>query len=123
MARVLIADDDLAVRMMLRQILEEAGHEVAEARNGQEAIRLYRQSPAELLITDIVMPEKDGLETIFELRQDFRDLKIIAMSGARRSGVNSYLQMAQQLGAHRVFVKPWDPKRLLEAVDELVKGE
>ena len=120
MARVLIVDDDMAVRVMVRQILHGAGHQVQEARNGREAIDLMRNDPAELIITDIVMPEKDGLEMIFELRQDFRDIKIIAMSGARRTGANSYLVMAEQLGAQRTMVKPLNPELLLKMVAELV---
>lgn len=120
MAGVLIVDDDVAVRVMLRQILEGAGYSVLEARNGVEAVRLFAEDPADLVITDIVMPEKDGLETIFELRQDFRDVKIIAMSGARRSGPNSYLEMAEQLGARLALVKPLNPRRILAAVAELI---
>ena len=118
--RVLVVDDDFTMRRTLRQILERDGYQVEVARNGSEAIRLYREAPFDLVITDIIMPEKDGLELIFELRQDFSDVKIIAMSGKRGSGDNSHLGIALQLGARRALAKPPDSKRILDAVAKLI---
>ena len=118
--RVLVVDDDFAMRIALRQILERAGYQVEVARNGNEALKLFREAPFDLVITDIVMPERDGLELIFDLRQDFGDVKIIAMSGTRASGDTSHLGIALQLGAQRALAKTLDPKRMLDVVVELI---
>jgi len=119
-ARILIMDDDAQIREMLRQLLERAGYEVAEAPDGRQGIRLYRQAPADLVITDIIMPEKEGLETIRELLRDFPDVKILAISGGGRVLADEYLRLAKQFGAERTLAKPFDQKELLEAVHELV---
>lgn len=117
MARVLVIDDDQGIRMVLRRILEQAGHEVTEASNGAEGVCAYRQAPAEVVLTNILMPEKDGLEVIRELRQDFPDLKSIALSAHPL-----YLQAAMDLGALRTLSKPFDSQRLLDTVAELAGG-
>jgi DNA-binding NtrC family response regulator len=120
MARILIIDDDVHILRMLRQTLERKGYEVIEASNGKEGIRLYREEPADLIITDLIMPEKEGIETIKELRRDFPQLKIIAISGGGRIGAEAYLPMAKKLGAMRTFIKPIAREELLEAVRELL---
>jgi len=81
MARILVIDDDIQILEMLGQTLEREGYEVVDALDGKEGMRLYREAPTDLVITDIVMPEKEGVETIMELKRDFPDVKIIAMSG------------------------------------------
>lgn len=121
MARILIIDDDAQVLDMLRQTLEREGHEVMDASNGNEGIRLYRECPADLIITDIVMPEKEGIETIMELKRDFPDVKIIAISGGGRIDPEEYLRMAKGLGALRTFAKPVEREKLLGAVRELTR--
>ncbi|MCP3955776.1 MAG: response regulator, partial [Desulfobacterales bacterium] len=80
-ARILIIDDDIHVLAMLRKMLEREGYEIVVALDGNEGLRLYRENPTKLIITDLIMPEKEGLETIIELRQNFPDTRIIAMSG------------------------------------------
>ncbi len=120
MAVVLVIDDDQEIRRLLRRILERAGHGVQEAGSGLEGIQKYRSDPADLVITDIVMPEKEGLETIQELRRDFPDAKIIAMSGGGRIGPKGYLKLAEKLGAARAFSKPFDRMEMVTAVDELL---
>lgn len=120
MGRILIVEDDKAVRALLRQILERAGHEVTDAGNGQEAIARYRDNPADLIITNILMPEKEGLETIQELRRNHPGIKIIAISGGGQIGPADYLDIARRFGARRTFSKPFDRKELLRAVDELL---
>ena len=122
MGRILVVEDDKAVRELLREILERAGHEVMEAINGQEAITQYKTHPADLIITNILMPEKEGLETIQELRRDDPDIKIIAISGGGRIGPADYLDIAKRFGAKRTFSKPFNRKDLLKAVDELLGG-
>lgn len=97
MARILVIDDEDRIRRLLRAALEMEGHEVLEARQGDEALRLHRTMPVELVITDIIMPEKDGLEVIMALRHDAPKLKIIAMSGGGRYALMEPLQRAEPL--------------------------
>ncbi len=120
MPRILVVDDDQDVREMLRQMLERAGYGVSIATNGPEALAEYRGAPADLIVTDIVMPEKEGLETILELRKDFPEVKIIAISGGGRLGPQNYIEMAAAFGAQRTFTKPLDRKEFLAAVSELI---
>ena len=126
MARILIIDDDEQIRSLLRSILEDDGYEVAEAADGAEGVRSFRDAPGDLVITNIFMPEKDGLETIRELRREAPDLPIIAVSGGSpRLRVNSTLRpnvldAARALGAVRTFGKPFDRRELSEAVRSLV---
>jgi CheY-like chemotaxis protein len=120
MARILITDDEHAVRDMLRTALEREGHEVELAENGVEAIAKYRASPADLVLMDLVMPEKEGLETIRELKREFPDVRIIAISGGGRMGPGDYLSLAKHLGAMRVFAKPFDINELREAITEVL---
>ena len=117
MKRILVIDDDMQMREMLRQTLERAEYEVVEAQDGKEGMRLYRQDPTDLIITDIIMPEKEGVETIIELRRDFPDIKIIAISGGSRGiDAESCLFAVKQFGADCVFSKPFDRKELLGAI-------
>ena len=120
-SRILIIEDDVQIREMLRQTMEREGYEVADAPNGKVAMKIQREKPAALIITDLIMPEKEGIETIRELRQDFQDIKIIAISGGGRIGPEEYLDMAKMLGAQRTFAKPIERKVLLDAVRELLK--
>ena len=121
MARIMIIDDNVYILDMLKQTLEREGYEVVEASNGDEGIRLYRENPADLIITDILMPKKEGLETIIELKRDFPDVKIIAISGGGRISPKEYLSMAKKLGARYTFSKPVEREKLLAAVRELIK--
>ena len=121
MARILVIDDDIQILEMLRQTLEREGYEVIDARDGKEGIRFYREAPTDLIITDIVMPKKEGVETIMELKRDFPDVKIIAISGGGRIGPENYLQIAKSLGAMHTFTKPIGREKLLAAVRELLK--
>jgi len=120
MKRILIIDDNDQLRSLLREILELGNYVVTEAPNGDIGARLFRQQPADLVITDIFMPEKEGLETIRELRRDFPDVKIIAISGGGSRGALGYLPTAKKLGAHRTFIKPFEMLELLAAVHELL---
>ena len=117
---ILVIDDDDQFRGMLRETLEHAGYKVADAANGKEGIRLYREKPADLVITDPIMPEKEGIETIKELKRDFPEVKIIAISGGGRGAPEDYLHMAKKLGAQYAFAKPVEREDLLEAVKEII---
>ena len=118
MARILIIDDEDELRSMLRRMLEQAGHEVTEAVNGAEGIQLYERDRPDLIITDIIMPEKEGVETIIALRQADPNLPIIAISGGGRLEATDFLTMAKKLGARHTLSKPFRRDQLLEAVGE-----
>jgi CheY-like chemotaxis protein len=117
-ARILLVEDDEAVRDILKKALVSSGHEVEEAENGNVALAAYRRQPCDLVITDLVMPEKDGLETILELRRMNPAVKIVAMSGGGRTlGPGQfYLESAQLFGAYRVLAKPFTAAAFLHSV-------
>lgn len=119
MARILIIDDDDIIRSVMGQILTAKGHEVATAGDGHEGMRSFRQAPADLVITDMVMPNQEGMATIMELRKSHPKLGIIAMSGGTmNSGI--YLTLAGRLGAMRTLAKPFPAETLLKCVDEVL---
>ncbi len=120
MPRVLVVDDESEIRGILRDILEFGGFEVLDASNGIEAIECQRKLPVDILITDIVMPEKDGIEAILEFRRDFPSVKIMAISGGDRSGPEDYLTAAKMAGADRTLTKPFRSEEILETVKELI---
>ncbi len=120
MKRILVIDDDVQVRQMLKQTLEREGYEVVDAADGNEGIKLYRDEPTDLIITDIIMPDKEGIETIIELKRDFPDVKIIAVSGGGRIDSRNYLEVAHGFGVDRTFTKPFDRAELLEAIQQLL---
>ena len=122
MARILVIDDEPNILMMLKRMLERAGFEVDIAVNGEEGLQLFRKFPADLIITDIVMPEKEGLETIRELKKSHPDLKIIAISGGGRIDSREYLESARLFGASKIFQKPFRQKEMVSAVKELLSG-
>ena len=123
MAKILVVDDDSLIRQALRAALEPAGHEVIEAANGREGVDFYRGLHADLLITNIVMPEMDGLEEIRELERTNPGLKIIVISGYDLHEKNGYLELARDLGAQRTFTKPFDVDEVKAAVEELLLEE
>jgi DNA-binding response OmpR family regulator len=114
--RILIIDDDLAVRHTLTAVLEDRGYEVIAAANGQLGIAAFRRERPDLLVTDIVMPVKEGLQTIREIRQEQPDMRIIAISGGNRTERHDFLEIARELGAWDVIVKPFDPDDLAARV-------
>ncbi len=118
MARILVADDNEDICELLRVMLSATGHEVVVAPDGASALALLRARPVDLLITDIFMPGKEGLETIMELRRDFPSVKIVAMSGGGKLGELQYLEDAVQLGAVRSILKPFREAEILAVVRE-----
>jgi DNA-binding response OmpR family regulator len=120
-ARILIIDDEDQPRRMLQQVLIRAGYEVIEARDGNQGLQLFRASPTDLIITDILMPEKEGLETIIDLRREFPAIKIIAISGGGRTGNLNFLEVAKRLGAQRTLQKPFELQEMIAAVRELLQ--
>ena len=120
MARVLVVDDDGAIRGAIRRLLTIEGYEVVEAINGREAIEKYRQEPVDLVITDIWMPDKDGLEVIRELRQISPGLPMIAMSGGSSRGQLDFLHHAEAFGACQVLQKPFKIEDLVASVKQFI---
>ena len=114
MATILIIDDEESIRLLLRSALEAAGYEVTEASNGRQGLELYRRKPTDLVITDILMPELNGLDMLLELTREFLNAKVVAISGA--GGEKNVLDVAKLLGARQTFRKPFSMPQLLGAV-------
>ncbi len=119
-AKILIIEDDDQVRDLLKKILQGEGYEVLSAVNGAEGLKMYEQENPGLIITDLIMPEKEGIETIRELRKSDPDVKIIAMSGGGTIDAGQYLLMAERLGVAKTFKKPFRRNDIIEAVSELI---
>ncbi len=120
MAKILVIDDDPSILAMLKRMLEKAGHEVNIASNGNEGLEMIECCLPDLLVTDIVMPEKEGLELIFYLRKKNPGLKIVAISGGGRFNYEGYLTSAKYLGADLVFQKPLVHKEFVQAISDLI---
>jgi len=116
---ILFIDDEEPVRKLFQEALEKFGYTVRLASDGNEGIRLFRENPADLVITDIFMPEKDGHALIHELLQEFPDTNIFAITGKKSFEPQMELDIAETLGAKRVFAKPCKLSELLEAIKEL----
>ena len=118
--RILIIDDDEGLRRVLGQILVRAGYVVTEAVNGCEGLRSFRKEPVDLVVCDLIMPDKEGLETISVLRKEFPAVKIIAISGGARVTGYDFLPAASGLGANVALAKPFTREQILETVEQLV---
>jgi len=117
MSSVLVVDDEDQVRQLIKETLEQAGHQVRQARDGKEALQLYRQQHVDLVIMDILMPDQDGLESIVTLRREFPKVKVIAITGGTDMiGILNSLDVAKMLGASRTLQKPFEMHALLDAV-------
>lgn len=119
---IMIVDDDDEFRETLHDMFVEEGYDVTVARNGQEAVDRFSEKPVDIVITDILMPEKEGIETIFELRREYGLKNIIAMSGGGRTGNAQFLETAKRLGVSQVFQKPIDLDELVRHVRSLPAG-
>lgn len=120
MRKILIIDDEPHILLMLKKMLEKAGYEIDLAANGKEGLRLFRATPSDLVITDIIMPEMEGLETIREMKRMQSDLKIIAMSGGGKISAESYLETAKIFGASKIVEKPFSQQQMVIAVQEVL---
>jgi DNA-binding response OmpR family regulator len=118
--RILVVDDNAEVRALVRRVLDGGGYGVEEAEDGNAGLRAFRRQPPDLVILDMVMPDKEGLETLRELRQLSPDLPIIAVSGGGIGDARDYLTAAQHFGASRVLQKPFDMNVLRVAIAELL---
>jgi CheY-like chemotaxis protein len=122
MVHVLVVDDEPVVREVIVEMVADAGHTVLSAEDGNEALRLFREHSIDLVITDLIMPAREGLETILELKRLDPDVRIIAMSGGGRGAFGDYLEMALHLGAHCALAKPLTRQALQDAVDGVLAG-
>ena len=120
--RILVIEDEDMVRDAVRDSLTGAGYEVSGAANGEEGLNVLKTRPIDLVITDILMPEKEGIETIIEIRKARSDIKILAISGGGRERNLHPLEMAGKIGADMTLAKPFEPERLLLAVRDLLSG-
>jgi len=120
MRNILIIDDDEQMRNLLCRAMEYAGFEVEAAADGRKGLRLFEENVYDLVITDLIMPEQEGMETITFLRKNHPGVKIIAISGGGRIGPETYLPAALELGADRAFAKPFPIDDLINAVKELL---
>lgn len=122
MANIIVIDDDELVRVTVRQILEKDGHLVAEAETGLIGLQKIAANLPDLVVTDIIMPDKEGIETILEIRKKYPKLKVIAMSGGGRLGRMSVLDVAKKFGADAVIAKPFDRQKFVETVKQVLAG-
>jgi DNA-binding response OmpR family regulator len=120
MPSILLIEDDDLFRDALANALIERGYTVMQARDGDEGLRIFRVEPADLVLTDIVMPNKEGIATVAELRRAHPNLGIIAMSGGLAHNAPLYLKLAGALGANRTLKKPFDLPTLLTAIEEVL---
>ncbi len=120
--RILVIADDELVRSTLRDVLEDAGYEVSEAADGKQGLAFFEAQPVDVVVTDILMPEKDGIETIIELRRRFLPVKIIAISGGGSAKNLDFLELAKKVGARRILAKPFTPGELLAAVNDVLEA-
>ena len=121
MTRILVMDDDALLRAAIRVALEAAGYDVLEAADGDVGLRLYHEHGADLVLVDIFMPNRDGLEVIRDLRAARPQLKILAVSGGGQTGQIEILKAATALGASRTLRKPFEPRHLLSAIRDLLE--
>ena len=123
MASILIIDDEKPILDFLKERLMGEGFNVLTAIDGKEGMNLFNDNQVDLVITDIIMPDKDGFGTIIELKRICPDIKIIAMSGGGRGHPKYYLETAKSFGAQYTFEKPFKTSDLVEAVHEMLKEE
>jgi DNA-binding NtrC family response regulator len=120
MARILVVDDEDSIRMLLSQSLEKQQHEIFDAADGDRALEILSEQEIDVVITDIVMPNREGLETIQDIRANWPDVKIIAISGGGRVGKTNYLELAEKIGATVVLKKPFSLDQLQGAVSTIL---
>ena len=118
--KILLIDDDEQFREMLAELLKRNGYDVIETSDGTNANSLYREHQPKLVITDVIMPEKEGIETIIDLKREFNDINIIAISGGGRTNALDNLRSARLLGAKITLEKPFDNKEILNIIKNLI---
>jgi CheY-like chemotaxis protein len=120
MARIMVVDDNTPIREAVCEMLQQVGHETVSVEHGRLAAQIHRSDPVDLIITDLFMPDTDGLEIIYQFRHEFPDVKIIAVSGGGSRGLVELLSVAKKMGAQRALMKPFSWEDLSAAVQELL---
>ncbi len=118
--KILVIDDDAQFRAMIVEMLERKEYTVFAAEDGEEGIKIWQDLSPDMVITDIIMPNKEGIETILELKRKNKDVKIIAISGGGRTNAQDNLRSAKYLGASLTLAKPFESTELLDAVQKLI---
>lgn len=118
--KILIIDDEQDIIQMLSRLLVRSGYTVFSAVDGNQGIKVFEENDIDLVITDIIMPDKEGIEVILHLLKKKAECKIIAVSGGGYLSANDYLETAREIGAVKTFSKPFNPKDLLNTVNELL---
>lgn len=121
MARILIIDDEATVRLAIRQMVEWAGHEAVEAENGEQGVALQRENPTDLVIADMIMPERHGIDAVAEIMRNDPDVPVIAISGGAMMGHADYLPIARKLGVRHILDKPFEMSQLLTAIRDCLE--
>ena len=121
MARILVIDDEQPLRKAIREILESQGYEVGEAGSGEAGLKSFLFSPAEIVITDIIMENKSGYEFIRDIIRSNKAVKVVAISGGGAIDKKNILDSATRIGAHRGLEKPFSAKELLDTINDLVE--
>lgn len=120
MEKILVIDDEPVIRIILKQLFEENGYDVCEASDGKQGIALFKKEKPDLVITDLIMPDEEGLEVMKKIKQMLPDAKIIAISGGGIGSAQVYLSLAKKMGASHVFEKPFDAKQMLATVQDML---
>ena len=123
MHKILLVDDEQLIREGLQRILELKGYEVTIAKDGKEAIEALGKYKPDMIITDIIMPERDGIEVILFARKQHPDVKIVAISGGGRINAQDHLEIAKQLGVNNTLTKPFSSDELIVTIETLLKEE
>ena len=119
MKHFLVIDDDALVRESIQLMLNDSDYKVDLAEDGVQGIKLFKQNKYDVVITDIIMPNKEGFETISELKRINDNVKIIAISGGSRNGIGAYLPIAENLGAKAILYKPFDESELIQTINSV----
>jgi DNA-binding NtrC family response regulator len=120
MAKILVIDDEIQILQIIRVLLERAGHDVVLTEDGNKALKLLAEHAFDLVISDLIMPEKEGIELITEIRKSWPDIKIMAISGGGKIGPSGYLKYAEKLGAQASLEKPFESHELIACVEKLL---
>ena len=121
MKKILLVDDDPFIIESTTIVLEDSGYEVSAAHNGDEALDLLASKTYDLMITDVVMPQKDGIEVLLNVKRRYPDLKVMVISGGGRLNVTNYLETAQHMDAAATLAKPFNNKDLLDKISDILK--
>ena len=120
MEKILVIDDEPVIRVLLRQLFEKKSYTVFEACDGKEGLDLYKKETPDVVVTDLIMPEEEGLSVIKKIRKMEPDAKIIAISGGGMGSAEVYLKLAKTMGAQYVFQKPFDAREMLSTVENML---